>query len=63
MNIAITLGITFSVAALGNIALIISGLVSVVLGGLGSTARVVIYYHLRSSKESIDVEEIAQVFD
>ena len=63
MNIAITLGITFSVAALGNIALIISGLVSVVLGGLGSTALVVIYYHLRSSKESIDVEEIAQVFD
>ena len=64
MNIAITFGITFSIVAIGpQIGLVFTQLIAVVLNGIMSTALVVIYYHLRSSKESIDVEEIAQVFD
>jgi len=41
---------------------IVLGLVSVVITGLSATATAVIYYRLRSVKESIDVDQIASVF-
>lgn len=36
---------------------------SVVTSAWGSSAACVAYYHLRSVKESVDVEEVASVFD
>ena len=43
--------------------LVMSNLLGLVPVGLGATASAVMYYRLRSIKESIDVEEIASVFD
>jgi hypothetical protein len=37
--------------------------VSVVLNGLGAVASALMYYRLRCTKESIDIEEITSVFD
>jgi hypothetical protein len=36
---------------------------TIIFTGLQATAPTLIYYHLRKAKESIDVEEIAAVFD
>jgi len=36
---------------------------TIIFTGLQATAPALIYYHLRKAKESIDVEEIAAVFD
>jgi hypothetical protein len=44
-------------------AFLASGAVNVVTTGLYATAAAVIYYRLRSIKESIDVDQIASVFD
>jgi hypothetical protein len=43
--------------------LLTSRLIDLVPTGLSATASAVMYYRLRSIKESIDVEEIASVFD
>lgn len=40
-----------------------SGVSTVVFGGLQACSPALIYYHLRRAKESIDIEEIASVFD
>jgi len=40
-----------------------SGITTIVLGGLAACSPALIYYHLRRAKESIDIEEIASVFD
>jgi hypothetical protein len=44
-------------------ALVVSGVVSVLSVGLTATAQAVMYYRLRSIKESVDVDQIASVFD
>jgi hypothetical protein len=42
---------------------LISELLSIVTTSLGATATAIIYYRLRSVKESIDIEELASTFD
>ena len=63
--LSVVLAIPISIVGVSGLfgTVIAQSLISVIIGGIWSTALVVIYYHLRSSKESIDVEEIAQVFD
>lgn len=45
-----------------TLALVLSGLSSIFTTGLSATATAVMYYRLRSVKESIDVDQIASVF-
>jgi hypothetical protein len=40
-----------------------TGLMAIVTTGLGGTAAAVMYYRLRSVKESLDLDQIASVFD
>jgi hypothetical protein len=40
-----------------------SQILNIFVGGLGSSAPAVMYYRLRSVKESIDVRDLASVFD
>ena len=71
-------GVVFGIGILSGIGMIVIGmvagfslavfLVAIVLGtiiatALQATAPALVYYHLRKAKESIDVEEIAAVFD
>jgi len=45
------------------IMILLQSLVTIVTSGLQATYPTVIYYHLRSAKETIDLDEIASVFD
>ncbi len=45
-----------------NLSLILSGVLSLFTVGLTATGSAVMYYRLRSAKESIDVDQIASVF-
>ena len=63
LNGAVGTATQFAFASVGEFGVIGQQLIAVVLNGIMSTALVVIYYHLRASKESIDVESIAKVFD
>jgi hypothetical protein len=46
-----------------NLSLILSGVLSLFTVGLTATGSAVMYYRLRSVRESIDVDQIASVFD
>jgi hypothetical protein len=63
---AINLGLSFLVrlatASNPTLNLLLSGLVSLFTTGLSATGTAVLYYRLRSAKESIDVDQIASVF-
>jgi hypothetical protein len=61
----IVLGLVAGVASPGNKLLIeiVSIPLIVVTTGLSATASTVMYYRLRSVKESLDVDQIASVFD
>ncbi|MBX3442646.1 MAG: hypothetical protein KF774_09565 [Planctomyces sp.] len=72
--ILFTIGILFWIAALaatfglrqtGSQLLVFSGITALqlVLSAVAGTACVVSYFHLRSLKESVDVEDIARVFE
>lgn len=61
LGLALGLGVGLTLGAKGSE---LAQLVAQVLAtGLGATATAVMYYRLRSLKESIDVREIASVFD
>jgi hypothetical protein len=66
--LAIGVGLVFNVVALGLasvplLARVLREATVVVTSGLSATAAAVMYYRLRSVKESIDVENLASVFD
>ena len=63
--LAIGLGFVVTAAAFLNRAVEIglTLVVEVLATGLSATAYTVIYYRLRSVKESLDVDQIASVFD
>jgi hypothetical protein len=65
MGVGIVIGIVFGLATGGNdLALEIATIpLVVVVNGLSATAATVMYYRLRSVKESLDVDQIASVFD
>jgi hypothetical protein len=46
-----------------NLGLALSGFQSLFTVGLSATGSAVLYYRLRSLRESIDVDQIASVFD
>jgi hypothetical protein len=58
------LSVLAALAATGNptMNVLLSGLASIFTTGVGSTGSAVLYYRLRSAKESIDVDQIASVF-
>ena len=66
--LAIGVGLVLGVVALGLasvpvLATLLREAAAVVTSGLSATAAAVMYYRLRSVKESIDVENLASVFD
>ncbi len=66
--LAIGVGLVLGVVALGLasvpvLATLLREAAAVVTSGLSATAAAVMYYRLRSVKESIDVESLASVFD
>jgi hypothetical protein len=67
LSLGVDVALRSSMAApgqrLSGIYLLIADVKNVIATGLTSTAAAVIYYRLRSVKESIDVEQIASVFD
>ena len=54
---------TAAIPAARSFATLVSAALQVVTTGLGATATAVMYYRLRSVKESVDVREIVSVFD
>lgn len=57
-----TLVVTMFAAKNQELAMILTGVKSLLTVGLSATATAVMYYRLRSVKESIDVEQISSVF-
>ncbi|MCB9913732.1 MAG: hypothetical protein H6828_01125 [Planctomycetes bacterium] len=67
INMTLTVGMTFLsflLASLSEWLLIVPQLLmTVVMQGFQSTYPTLVYYHLRSAKETVDLDEIAAVFD
>lgn len=55
--------VNLTVAISVHLSLGLNVVTSILFTGLQATAPALIYYHLRKAKESIDVEDIAAVFD
>ncbi len=62
LNIGSTLLVTLATARSPILHLLVSGVTSLLVVGLSSTASAVMYYRLRDLKESIDVDQVASVF-
>jgi len=62
LNIGLTVLATLASSGNPSLNLLLSGLASIFTTGVSSTGSAVLYYRLRSAKESIDVDQIASVF-
>ena len=67
ISVFLSMGVTFALfATLGDsllIMILLQSLVTLITSGLQATYPALIYYHLRAAKETIDLDEIAAVFD
>jgi len=63
LNIGSTMLVTLALADNQVAFLAVSGVKDILTVGLSATSTAVMYYRLRSVKESIDVDEISSVFD
>lgn len=62
LNIGLTALAALASSGNPSLNVLLSGLASIFTTGVGSTGSAVLYYRLRSAKESIDVDQIASVF-
>jgi hypothetical protein len=62
INIGLSLLVRLATAGNPTLNLLVSGLATLFTTGLSATGTCVLYYRLRSAKESIDVDQIASVF-
>jgi hypothetical protein len=60
--LSIPVGVIFGISGHPEYARLAGQLIAIVVGGLAATAPAVMYYRLRSIKESLDVRDIASVF-
>jgi hypothetical protein len=63
MGLGIVIAMVFGFAGHPEQARLASQFLNILVGGLGAAAPAVMYYRLRSVKESIDVRDLASVFD
>jgi hypothetical protein len=63
LGVGIVVGVLFGMTGHIEQARLIAQVIGILVGGLGATAPAVMYYRLRSVKESVDVRDIASVFD
>lgn len=61
--VGIPIGLIFVFAGHPERAQLVGQIAQIFVGGLSATVPAVMYYRLRSAKESIDVRDIASVFD
>jgi len=62
-GIGMVIGLLFAASGHPEKAQLVGQIVGILVGGLAATAPAVMYYRLRSVKESVDVRDIASVFD
>lgn len=62
LNFGLTLVLALAAAKNESLLLVLSGIKDLLAVGLSATATAVMYYRLRSIKESIDVDQISSVF-
>jgi hypothetical protein len=62
-GIGFVVGMAFGLLGKAEQARLFGQLLGIVIGGLSATAPALMYYRLRSVKESVDVRSIASVFD
>jgi len=62
-GVGMVIGLIFGASGHPEKAQLVAQIFGILVGGLGATAPAVMYYRLRSVKESVDVRDIASVFD
>jgi hypothetical protein len=62
-GVGMVIGVLFAASGHPEKAQLVAQIFGILVGGLAATAPAVMYYRLRSVKESVDVRDIASVFD